>query len=187
MLKFGKITDIDAGKGLAKVSFEEDGIVSDWLKVGVLKSKDDSYSFMFDTDEHVACVMDENCENGVIVCAVYDENKQPDGGNKDKVRVKFSDGASVEYDRSNNTLTIDGIKKAIINTEEATITASSKVKIECDDNEFTGDLKVGGKLEVTGNIKSTGGDVENSLSIKLGTHKHTGVQSGPSNTAGPIP
>lgn len=187
MLKFGHITEIDASKGLAKVKFDEDDIVSDWIKIGVRKSKEDKDSHGYDADEHVACLMDERCENGVVVCAVYDENNQPDGGNADKVRVKFKDGASVEYDRSNHTLTIDGIEKAIINTKEATITADTKVKIDCSDNEITGDLKVGGKLDVTGNIKSTSGDVENATGIKLGTHKHVGVTPGPGTTGIPTP
>lgn len=196
MLKYGRISDIDAEKGLAKVSFPDDDMVSDWLKVLVPKSKDDSYSVMFDTDEHVAVMMDEHCENGVILGAVYDTGKKPDGGNADKVRVKFKDGAAIEYDRSNHTFTIEGIEKAVIKTKEATITADTKVKIDCSDNEITGDLKIGGKLDVTGDvstdgkiealqdIKSTSGDVIATVtSLKL--HVHTGVTSGPGLTGQP--
>ena len=32
-LKYGIVSDIDAAKGLARVKFEEDEIVSDWLPV----------------------------------------------------------------------------------------------------------------------------------------------------------
>lgn len=199
MLKFGTISDIDAEKGLAKVSLEEDGIVTQWIPIAVAKSKDDSFSFMFDVGEHVACIMDDNCEQGLVVSAIYDNKKQPDGGNKDKVRVKFKDGASIEYDRANSVLTIGGVKDVVINCENATVTASTKVTIDCDDSEFTGDVTIGGKLEVTdgiessqgitasGDIQTTGGDVKAPGGITLLLHKHSGVTPGGGATATPIP
>lgn len=199
MLKFGKISDIDASKGFAKVNFDDDGIVSQWIPIAVAKSKNDSFSFMFDVDEHVACLMDERCEQGIVIAAIYDKNKQPDGGNKDKIRVKFSDGASVEYDRSTSTLTIDAVKDVVVNCETATITASSKVTVDCSDSEFTGDVTIGGKLEVTdgiesnqgitatGDIQTTGGDVKAPGGITLLLHKHGGVTPGGGSTATPIP
>ncbi|MGI9158242.1 MAG: phage baseplate assembly protein V [Saprospiraceae bacterium] len=106
MLKFGNICDIDAAKGLARVEFDDDGITSAWLPVVTLGSSGNKYSHAFDVNEHVACLMDENAENGVIIGAIYSNAAQPDGGNKDNVRVKFSDGAEVQYDRAASKLTV---------------------------------------------------------------------------------
>lgn len=114
MLKFGNISEVDASKGLARVKFTDDDMVSGWLPVLVLKSKDDSYSFAFDVDEHVACHMDERCEMGYIAGAIYDSNKKPDGGNADKLRVKFKDGTIMEYDRSAKKLTVDAAGDVVI-------------------------------------------------------------------------
>lgn len=106
MLKFGNICDIDAAKGLARVEFDDDGITSAWLPIVTSGTSGNKYSHAFDVNEHVACMMDENAENGVIVGAIYSAAAQPDGGNKDKVRVVFSDGASVEYDRAASKLSV---------------------------------------------------------------------------------
>ena len=123
MLKFGNICDIDAAKGLARVEFDDDGITSAWLPVVTLGSSANKYSHAFDVNEHVACLMDENAENGVIIGAIYSKAAQPDGGNKDKVRVKFSDGAEMQYDRAASKLTVK------VNTTELDVTASGfKVK-----------------------------------------------------------
>lgn len=101
MLRYGTITETDPNKGLARVSFPEEGIVSGWLPViqsGTLKNK----SFhTFDVSEHVACLMDENAENGVIVGAIYSKSETPGAVNgADKVGVAFESGDYIEYDRA---------------------------------------------------------------------------------------
>lgn len=106
MLKYGNICDIDAANGLARVQFDDDGVTSGWLPVVTLGASGNSYSHAFDVNEHVACLMDEDAENGVILGAIYSQVQQPDGGNKDKVRVKFTDGASVQYDRAASKLSV---------------------------------------------------------------------------------
>lgn len=106
MLKYGNICDIDAAKGLARVEFDDDGITSAWLPIVTSGTSGNKYSHTFDVNEHVACLMDEDAENGVIIGAIYSANEQPDGGGADKVRVAFSDGASVEYDRAAHKLTV---------------------------------------------------------------------------------
>lgn len=106
MLRFGYISGVDAVKGLARVKFSDDKIVSDWLPVSVRKSSNGSESFPFDVNEHVWCMMDERSENGVIGGAIYSTAEQPAGGNKDKRREVFSDGTIFEYDRSAHTYTL---------------------------------------------------------------------------------
>lgn len=107
MLRFGTISKIDADKGLAKVQFKEDGIETDWLPVLQRNTKKNKHFHIPDTDEHVACVMDENAENGVILGAVYSKNENP-GGVKgaDKVGVEFESGDAIEYDRGSRKLKV---------------------------------------------------------------------------------
>lgn len=199
-LKFGNISDVDAEKGLARVDFDDDDIVSAWLPMLVLKSKSDKYSYCFDVDEHVACMMDDNCEDGVIMGAIYDKNNKPDGGNKDKVRVKFNDGTAVEYDRKKNKLLVE-VKGDIEFKADKTVT------IDCPDNTIKGKLTVEqdvtfqGKLDVTNDIssnakvKATAG-VESQADVTAGggtiallTHKHpyTDTPVGAATTLTPIP
>jgi phage baseplate assembly protein V len=189
MLKFGKISDVDAGKGLARVNFDDDDMVSRWLPMLVLKSKSDKYSYCFDVDEHVACMMDEHCEDGVVMGAIYDSKNKPDGGDKDKLRVKFNDGTAVEYDRKNNKLLVE-VKGDIEFKADKTVT------IDCPDNTIKGkltveqDVTMQGKLDVTSDISSNGKvsaatGVESQADVKAGagvisllTHKHTSAAPG---------
>lgn len=106
MIKFGKISEIDAAKGRVRVEFDEDGIVSGWLPYLVSKSLNDKFFYIFDKGEHVACQMDDHCENGVVMGAIYSSSTAPDGGAEGKVRVKFSDGAEVEYDKGAHQLKV---------------------------------------------------------------------------------
>jgi len=182
MLMFGYISECDASKGLARVNFAADGIVSDWRPMAVTKSKDDKFTYAFDINEHVCCLMEDNMSNGVILCAIYD-GKNEAGGNKDKVSITFSDGGTVEYDRASSKLTVN-------TSGEVDITAS-KVAI-------SGDLEVSGQIKANGNIESTAGDmkalnVEGTLevkalagTVKLSTHTHTSAAPG-SPTTPPIP
>jgi len=105
MIVFGRISDIDPEKGLARVEFDADGIVSDWLPLVVRGAKDTKVEFPLDIDEHVACLMDPRCEDGVILGAIYSGDVEPDAKSKDKYQVKFGDGLTVTYDREEKILT----------------------------------------------------------------------------------
>lgn len=115
-LKFGKITEVDAAKGLAKVTFaEDDNLVTRFLPMSVPKSLKDKYSIPFDINEHVWCIMDENCEDGVIGGAIYDSKNTP-GGAIGKSSVHFVGNMSVDYDRATATLKISGAGNVEIDT-----------------------------------------------------------------------
>lgn len=187
--------------------FDDDDIVSDWLPVTVknaLKNKD---SFPLDVKEHVACLMDEHCENGVCLGAIYSKDVKPAGGNKDKWRKVFDDGTVLEYDRSAHKLTVDAkgavdvkatgnIKaetsaqatvKAPTITLDGTVTVTGPLTAASIATSGGGNITAAGSITATGDIKTTGGDVEQKDSIKLGTHKHVGVTPGGGTTALPIP
>ena len=103
MLRYGTISECDPSKGLARVFFEEDMIVSDWLPIimrGTLKNR---YASWLDTGEHVACMMDENCEDGVVLGAIYSEEDLPEYTIGDKSGVSFENGDFFVYDRAEST------------------------------------------------------------------------------------
>lgn len=212
MLRFGIICEIDGSKGLARVHFDDDGIVSYWLPVVYPKTSQDSFSWIPDVNEHVACLMDERLENGVILGSIYSKAKQPDGGDANKFRIKFKDGTVIEYDRSIHKLTAD-VKGAVevkatenVNVEtsaSATLKAVS-VTIDAPSVTVTGILSAGqiaasagssggdgsvtieGTVSIQGDIVVTGGNVT-ADGIGLKTHKHTGVTTGGGTSATPIP
>lgn len=195
MIRYGHITELDASKGLARVKFDDDEIVSDWLQIVVRNSISNKQESWFDVNEFVACMMDEHAEEGVIIGALYDANNTPPIGDKDTVGVTFSDGAKVTYNRSTHTLTVDctGDGSVVVNCKTATVTASESVTVDTPTAEFTGDVNVQGEINVNGITSSSditangaikaSGQVE-ALSgtpavVHLSTHNHPTAPPGP--------
>lgn len=77
MIRFGVISEILPEKGLARVSFEGDGIVSAPLQCIVRKSKSIKESYPFEINEQVACLMNDDLRTGVILGATYNKNTLP--------------------------------------------------------------------------------------------------------------
>jgi phage baseplate assembly protein gpV len=109
MLKFGKITELDAAKGLARVAFDEDdGLVTKFIPMAQSKTGQDKFIIPYDINEHVYCIMDETCDDGVIAGAIYDAANLPSGGAEGKIRAVFVPNMIIEYDRNTSTLSIIG-------------------------------------------------------------------------------
>jgi phage baseplate assembly protein V len=105
MLRFGIVTNIDELKATARVQFQDsDGMVSYWLSVLQSKTYRDKFYVLPDIGEQVVCLMDENIEEGVILGAIYSGMDECPVISKDKVSVKFQDGAEFEYDRKEHVL-----------------------------------------------------------------------------------
>lgn len=133
MLRSGLITEINVADCTARVTFSDDGVVSDFLQIVVMGALSTKFFHIFDINEQVACLMDENSEEGVILGALYNKKTLPSGATKDKVRVLFSDESYIEYDRATHVYKIDvkgdvSIKaegEVAIESETATITADT--------------------------------------------------------------
>jgi phage baseplate assembly protein V len=160
MLKYGVISDINPSAGLARVHFDDDDIVSDWLPILVPKAMEDSFSFFPDINEQVACLMDENAENGVILGSMYNSQTQPNGGSKDKWRVRFNDGTVIEYDRAVHKLTADvqgevevkATTTVKVQAETIEATASGTAKVQAPTITAQGNVTVTGTLTVQGAV-----------------------------------
>jgi len=169
MLRFGIVDQIDAAKGLARVRFPEDNLLSFWLPVLVRKTLNDKFYHMVEADEHVACLMDEKCENGVILGAMYSTATEPPYTTEKKIGVKFSDDAEVVYDKESQVLTI---------------ITSGEVQIECGTLKVTGDVEITGAVAVEGAVEATGAiksdtDLEaGPTSLSFLTHVHADLTSG---------
>lgn len=172
---------MDASKGRFRVSFEEDNIISAWLPVLVPNSKGNKDELWFDKDEQVACLMDEHCENGVILGTFYSSGVLPAIGNKDIRATTFEEGSYVKFDRSTSTMTIHSKGDVIIKQcANVTIEAVTLIKLDSD-VQVTGKLTVKNDIEsTTGNVKAIAGDVKATL-ISLISHTHavSGSSTGP--------
>lgn len=182
MLRFGLISDTNPAKGLYKVNFDEDDLVSQWIPKIEAGTKNLKVEFPLAPGTHVACLMDEHMENGVILGAVYDDGNSPAFANKDKFGITFPDGTYIKYDNAAGTFTINTGGKVII-------TAAGNVEITCDKLKVTGNVEVTGKVDATLSISSDADVValKSSVPIALALHKHSGVTAGGAASGPPIP
>ena len=148
MLRYGRINEVDENAGKARVLFDDE-IVSDWLPVLVPKAATDSYFFAPEVGEQVACLMDAQSENGVILGAMYNAKTKPVEAGKGIASVVFADGTKVAYNAAKRELTI---------------------KAE--------NVKIDGLLLVTGDVKA-GYTIDGAPNVSLLTHLHPGVNTPP--------
>jgi phage baseplate assembly protein gpV len=137
MLKFGTISEVMADKGLARVKFDDDGIVSAPLHVSAPSTLKDQAQFPFNVNQHVWCMMDDQCERGVIAGAVYDKGNPPASGAASIVRVIFDQGLEIKYDRTAKKLSVLGQGDVEVNIDgNVEVTASQDVHIIARQNIF---------------------------------------------------
>ena len=178
-LRFGIVSEMNFDTGLARVEFQEDGIVSQFLPVLVPNTNESSFKLPMSIGEHVACVMDERSERGVILGAIYSKAKMPFQTTDPKsYGVKFADGTTIEK-------TPDG-KLFILTNSDIQIESSSNVI------KLTGNVEVFGNLTVSQDIESTTGNIQAAVdvkaaagTIKLTTHTHIGNLGAPTGPALP--
>ncbi len=106
MLKFGIVTNINPLTAKARVQFADDDVTSYWLPILQQKTLKDKYYTVCDIGEQVACLMDENAEDGVILGAIYTNLDSVPGISQNQHLIKFEDGSFIEYNKETQMLTI---------------------------------------------------------------------------------
>lgn len=190
MIKFGYITELNIQEGTVRVYFTDDEIVSNPLQVIVPASKNDKYSFPFAINEHVSCLMDDNCEFGVVLGAIYSTKNKPDTDvSATSIDININNKLKLKIDKNTGDLTIDS-------SGEININSVGKLKINATQTEITSPLNtINGALSVTGAVTAasfggagggvavanggltTTGDIT-AGGVSLKNHKHIGAGSG---------
>lgn len=109
MMEFrvGRVTERDAATARVRVTFDAtDSLVSYWLPVLQAKTLADKVYWMPDVDEHVVCLLDKHAEFGVVMGAIFSSVDQPPVANLDALHVRFKDGSTLEYDRTEHQLRV---------------------------------------------------------------------------------
>jgi len=222
MLRFGYITEIDPSKCYARVTFMDDGIVSAPLQIITLGALNNKFFHMFDINEQVAVLMDEDSVEGVILGAVFNDGTNPDGGDKDVFRVKFSDDSFIDYNRDTHEYNVNvkgkvniisegetHIEAQVVSLDATMVTVDSEaVTIDATAVTISGTLTVAGALTAASLAASSGsisgggmtaedgnlsvtGEVSGATivagTVDLGTHVHSGVQTGGGTSGPPTP
>jgi len=104
----GIVTRTDPTTGRVKVRFpDRDNVESWWLEVGTPKTHQDKAYWMPDVGEHVACLMDDHAEAGVVAAAIYSQADRPPVDSQDKWHILTRDGTVIEHDRAEHRLLVD--------------------------------------------------------------------------------
>ena len=164
MLKFGTITSINPLTARARVQFAEDGMNSYWLAVLQNRTLNDKFYSMPAVGEQVACLMDENSEEGVILGAIYTSEDTPVIETEKQYSANFEDGTFANVDKETQTLTLSFPNIHLIGniTHEGTLSNTDGITSQAD-------------ITVKKSSMQAMRDIYN-------PHKHTGNQGSPTST-----
>lgn len=167
MLRFGIISELGTGEnaGFARVSFDDTEIVSGWLSLPASATKTAKDWRPVEINTQVACLMDEVCEQGIIIMALWSfTDTPPDWANENTTGIMYADGTAIYYDIENKRLSIAA--------------PDAELTIECKKLNVTGEVNIEGKTTITGDTKVTGEVIATKevtagpMKIKLTQHKH---------------
>lgn len=106
MLRFGIVSQINPVLAQARVNFGDDESTSFWLPILQTKTLKDKFYSIPDVGEQVACLMDENSEDGVILGAIYSTEDVPVVTSEKQISLNLENNALINIDKETNTLTI---------------------------------------------------------------------------------
>lgn len=143
MLRFGIVSQIDPINVQARVSFEDDESTSFWLPVLQTKTLKDKFYAMPDIGEQVACLMDENSEDGVILGAIYSTEDVSTTQSEKQLSVNLEDGSYINADKENHTLIVAFSKMKLIGNieHEGTFTNTAGIKSNTDITDKTSSMQ----------------------------------------------
>ena len=143
MLRFGIVSQIDPINVQARVSFEDDESTSYWLPILQTKTLKDKFYAMPDIGEQVACLMDENSEDGGILGAIYSTEDVSSTQSEKQLSVNLEDGSYINADKENQTLTVAFSKMKLIGNieHEGTFTNTAGIKSNADITDKTSSMQ----------------------------------------------
>ena len=167
IIRFGLIAEVDYEQAKARVKCGE--ILTDFLpfitfRTGTTKT----WSPPTQGEQCVILAASGELTTACIITGLYTQNSPSHSA--DEHVIEFADGAKITYNQASGALVVTGIKTA-------SITAANQIDIDCPTINIKGNVNIDGKVTSTGDMVAGG--------ISQITHKHGGVQGGPSKTGKP--
>ena len=189
-IKVGVVSSIDYANGTARVSFEDDGVVSyDYqvLHTNAMRNKDFA---MPDVGENVVCLaLPNGIADGFILGSIYTSEIPAPESTGDKRTVVFSDGTRISYDRATHELSvkIDGTT-IITDRQKVNITTPKEVVINAPTITLNGNVFISGNISSKGNTTTEGSITATGDIVGAGTSLHSHTHRGDSGgiTSAPI-
>lgn len=183
-IKFGRVAEVRyTNPPAVRVAIgdedDEDGhLLTGWLPMAGGRAKGDSDWHPLEVDERVMVLSESGeIQNGMVMPAALYTSDNPAPGDKAGLwRKRFSDGATIEYDRDSGAFLVDAKTTATVQVSDSSVVVT--------DGKVT--LAVGSiSLEISSSgFKFTGGTIKHDGKSIDKTHTHTGVTAG-SGVSGP--
>lgn len=169
LIRIGTVYALDEAN--ARVQVRAGGVVSDWLPwITQRAGPTRTWNPPRPGEQVVVLSPSGDLAQGVVLAAIYQDNYPANGTSKYQDKTTYPDGSVVEYNSQTNTLTVNisGNGNVNIVCKTATVTASTKVRLDTP------------LVEATGDIKATGDVQAGTISLK--NHKHSDPQGGQTGT-----
>ncbi|SUB23935.1 phage baseplate assembly protein V [Avibacterium avium] len=150
-----------------------------WLAFVTPNAGGNQFYCLPDVGELVAVLLDARGESGCVLGAIYNAQDPVPVADSEIWLHKFSNGTEISHNRNTGDVVVNTTGKVIVSAGQAIVNAPT---------EINGNTKVNGDLYATGKVTS---DTEVSApsvkqgSVSLGSHVHTGVESGNKRSGGP--
>ena len=197
LARIGTVLEVDTEKYLARVETGENK--TDWIRWAVPRAGEAVTWWAPTVGEqvYILCPCGE-METAFIAGSLYSEDAPPPDAGATTCVILHPDGARISYDPEASALVVSGVKTASVTASESitatvpvvTVKADTRVTMDtpevgCTNKLITATLEVKNGGEMKGNITHSGGALS-SNGVVVHSHKHSGVQSGGSNTGGPV-
>jgi len=169
VLRFGTVTSINPKTARARVQFADDNVTSFWLAILQNKTYKDKFYCILSVGEQVACLMDENSEEGVILGSIYTSEDIPKNESDNEFAINFEDETFAHVNKETHTLTLSFPNIHLIGniTHEGTLDNTAGINSESNITSLADVIDKTSSMQAMRNIYNS--------------HKHTGNQGSPTS------
>jgi len=184
LIRLGTVVEVDLEQALCRVRYgdpdDEEPAETGWIRWLASRAGETRIWSPPSAGEQVILLCpDGQIGAGVALCGIVQDTFPPAGGDLTEA-IEWSDGARISYDPEGSELRAElpaGATMTVIAPGGVTVTAEEGVRIEGDVT-IDGDLTVSGEIAAEGDVTGEG--------VSLAHHRHSGVQSGGSQTGEPV-
>lgn len=165
-LRFGFVTALDAAGCRVRVQFPDlDGLESYWLPVLRPKTHKDKHYCLPDVGEQVACLLDGEGEEGVVLGAVFGDRDPAQGGGPDVFEIRFGNGDALRHNRVDGSWFIQCAGPVTVEAGGPVVVRAPSVTLDTPQTTCTGNLTVQKALTIQGGGGGTSTTITGNVSV----------------------
>lgn len=177
----GIVSQIDPATHRIKATIPAlDDFETAWLPFLTPNAGGNQFYCLPDKGELVAILLDSRGEGGCVLGAIYNSQDPVPVTDSEIWLHKFANGTEISHNRKTGDIVVTTQGVVTVTAAQAVVNAPAEVN---------GDTTINGKLHATGEITSAKEVSAPSVkqgSVSLGSHVHSGVESGDKRSGAPV-